>query len=270
MKLGLMAMAAALAAVSAGSAAAQDETLGGPTTAARSGMIGQGMTPAQVRHIFGMPARTRDAGEWSYWFYANGCPVRCGTDDVVFFHHDRVVTAVLHSPRRRVMSGPSPAAALEHAGGDIDADAIRAAAGEAAPARGPQRIRVRGRSRAEAEAEEDAGAARVGRIHVESGGRVIDRTPVGQVRDVPAEGGSTIIRAPSTQEQGANGARGVRNPVGTASDSVQGAPATAVDDERAAREAEIRRNTVQNQPDTLQARRTNREKSVTPRVVPRP
>ena len=62
----------------------------------------------------------------------------------------------------------------------------------------------------------------------------------------------------------------MRNPVGTARDSVQGAPATAVDDERAAREGEVRRNTVQNQPDTLQARRTNREKSVTPRVVPRP
>ena len=255
MKLGLMAVAAALAATLAGSAAAQ------------RGMIGQGMTPAQVRDIFGAPARTREAGEWSYWFYANGCPVRCGSDDVVFFHQDKVVAAVLRSSRR-MMSGPAAAEALEHAGGDIDADAIRAQAGEAAPARGPARIRVRGRSRAEAEAEEDAGAARVGRIHVESGGRTIDRQPVGQVRDTPAETGSTIIRTPSPP-QGANGPRGVRNPVGTAPDSVQGAPATAVDDERAAREGEVRRNTVP-QTDTMQARRLNREKSVTPRVVPRP
>lgn len=264
MKLGLTALAAAaLAALSAGGAAAQ------------RGMIAEGMTPAQVRDIFGAPARTRDAGEWSYWFYANGCPVRCGSDDVVFFRNDRVVAAVLRT-RSRMISAPAAATALERAGGDIDADAIRQQAGEAPPARSaPQRIRVRGRSRADAEAEEAAGEARVGRIHAESGGRVIDREPVGQVRDAaPGDSaGSAIVRTPSGQAQpqgAAAGARGVRNPVGTAPDSVQGAPATAVDDERAAREGQVRRNTVQNQPDTVQARRTNREKSVTPRVVPRP
>ena len=258
MKLGLTALAAAaLVALSAGGAAAQ------------RGMIAEGMTPAQVRSVFGAPARTRDAGEWSYWFYSNGCPVRCGSDDVVFFRDQKVVAAVLRS-HRRMISGPAAADALERAGGDLDADAIRAQAGEAPPVRAPARIRVQGRSRADAEAEEASGAARVGRIHAESGGRVIDREPVGQVRDVaPADsGGSTIIRTPSGQGQ-PQGARGVRNPVGTASDSVQGAPATAVDDERAAREAEVRRNTVP-QTDTMQARRTNREKSVTPRVVPRP
>jgi hypothetical protein len=258
MKLGLT-VVAALAALAAAPAAAQ------------SGMIGQGMSPAQVRGVFGAPARTREAGEWSYWFYANGCPVRCGSDDVVFFHNDRVVTAVFRS-RRRAMSGPSPAEALERAGGDMDADAIRQQAGEAPPARGPERIRVRGRSRAADEADEEAGGARVGRIRVESGGRTIDRETVGQVRDVPAEpaeAGSTIIRAPSAPASAADGPRGVRNPVGTAPDSVQGAPATAVDDERAAREAEVRRNT-RPQTDTIQARRLNREKSVTPRVVPRP
>jgi hypothetical protein len=262
MKLGLTALAAAaLVALSAGGAAAQ------------RGMIAEGMTPAQVRSVFGAPARTRDAGEWSYWFYSNGCPVRCGSDDVVFFRDQKVVAAVLRT-HRRLISGPAAADALERAGGDMDADAIRAQAGEAPPVRAPARIRVQGRSRAAAQAEEAAGAAAVGRIHVESGGRVIDREPVGQVRDVPADSGtSTIIRTPSGQGQpqgAAAGARGVRNPVGTASDSVQGAPATAVDDERAAREGQVRRNTVQSQPDTMQARRTNREKSVTPRVVPRP
>jgi len=261
MKLGLTALAAAaLVALSADGAAAQ------------RGMIAEGMSPAQVRSVFGAPARTRDAGEWSYWFYSNGCPVRCGSDDVVFFRGQKVVAAVLRS-RSRLISGPAAADALERAGGDLDADAIRAQAGEAPPVRAPARIRVKGRSRAAAEAEEQAGQASVGRIHAESGGRVIDREPVGQVRDTPADSaGSTIIRTPpgEGQPQGAAaGARGVRNPVGTAPDSVQGAPATAVDDERSARENQVRRNTVP-QTDTTQARRLNREKSVTPRVVPRP
>lgn len=253
MKLRLtLAIAAGIAALSAAPAAAQ------------GGMIAQGMTPAQVRDVFGAPARTRESGEWTYWYYSNGCPRRCGSDDVVFFREDRVVTAVLRT-RRRQVSGPTPANALERAGGDIDADAIRARAGEAAPAQGSH-IRVQGRSRADAEAEEQAGAAAVGRIRVESGGRVIDRETVGQVRDTPAdESGSS--RAPASTQSGAGLRRGVTT--GTAADSAQGAPATAVDDERAAREAEVRRNTTP-QADTTQARRLNREKSVTPRVVPRP
>ena len=251
MKLRLTLALATLTALSAAPAAAQ------------GAMIAQGMTPAQVRDVFGAPARTRESGAWTYWYYANGCPVRCGSDDVVFVQNERVVAAVLRT-RHRVMSGPAPADALERAGGDVDADAIRAQAGEAAPAPRSQRIRVQGRSRADAEAEEAAGAAHVGRIHVESGGRVIDRETVGQVRDTPADSGTTIIR---TQPDA--GRRGVSNPVGTAGDSVQGAPATAVDDERAAREGQVRRNTVP-QTDTTQARRLNREKSVTPRVVPRP
>jgi hypothetical protein len=256
MKIRLM-LAAAVATVSAVPAAAQ------------SGMIAPGMTPAQVRDVFGAPARTREAGAWTYWFYANGCPVRCGSDDVVFFQNDRVVTAVLRTHRRAV-SGPAAPTALERAGGDIDADAIRARAAEEGSAPSPSRpIRVRGRSRdAGAEPDENAPPARVGRIHVESGGRVIDRQTTSP--EPTPEPGSTIIRTPAgAQDQGVD-RRGVRNPPGTAGDSVQGAPATAVDDSRAAREGEIRRNTLPNQPDTMQARRTNREKSVTPRIVPRP
>jgi hypothetical protein len=256
MKLRLtLAMAAGLAALAA------------PPAAAQGAMIAQGMTPAQVRDVIGSPARVRESGEWTYWYYSNGCPIRCGSDDVVFFRGDRVVTAVMRTGRRQV-SGPTPATALERAGGDIDADAIRAGAGETAPAPA-QRIRVQGRSRADAEAEEAAGAAHVGRIRVESGGRVIERETVGQVRDTPAEGESTIIRTPANPPGAAGVRRGVSNPPGTASDSAQGAPATSVDDERAAREGEVRRNTVP-QTDTTQARRLNREKSVTPRVVPRP
>lgn len=256
MKLRLSAALAALAVLTAASAGAQNT---------HKRMIAPGMTPAQVRDVFGAPARTRESGEWTYWYYANGCPVRCGSDDVVFFHQDAVVTAVLRTSGRRLASGAEPSDALERAGGDVDADAIRAQAGEAAPAPPAQRIRVQGRSRDRA--EESGQPATVGRIHVESGGRVIDRETQGQVRDVPADSGSTVIRtAPQDAVEG--GRRGVSNPPGTASDSAQGARATAVDDARAAREAEVRRNTVPN--DTMQARRTNREKSAPPRVVPRP
>jgi hypothetical protein len=70
------------------------------------------MTPAQVQSEFGAPATTRDAGEWSYWYYHNGCPVRCGSDDVVFFQNGRVVTAVLRTARRRY-AGPSTGQSLQ-------------------------------------------------------------------------------------------------------------------------------------------------------------
>jgi hypothetical protein len=63
--------------------------------------IAQGMTPAEVQAEFGAPATSRNAGDWSYWYYHNGCPNRCGSDDVVFFQNERVVAAVLRTGRRR-------------------------------------------------------------------------------------------------------------------------------------------------------------------------
>ncbi|HLM66630.1 MAG TPA: hypothetical protein VK358_03840, partial [Longimicrobium sp.] len=83
------AMLTALGALSLASAPAAGQT------------IAQGMTPAQVQAEFGAPATSRVAGEWSYWYYHNGCPNRCGSDDVVFFQNERVVTAVLRTGRRR-------------------------------------------------------------------------------------------------------------------------------------------------------------------------
>ncbi len=68
-------------------------------------VISQGMTPEQVRETFGAPATTRTSGEWTYWYYHNGCPNRCGSDDVVFFREERVVAAVLRTRARR-FSGP--------------------------------------------------------------------------------------------------------------------------------------------------------------------
>jgi hypothetical protein len=83
--------------------------------------ISEGMTTDQVRATFGAPATTRAAGEWTYWYYHNGCPRRCGSDDVVFFRGDRVVAAVLRTGARR-FSGPAADRALEAAGATADRD----------------------------------------------------------------------------------------------------------------------------------------------------
>ncbi|MBB4635508.1 hypothetical protein [Longimicrobium terrae] len=79
-------------------------------------VISRGMTADQVRAAFGAPATTRESGVWTYWYYLNGCAVRCGSDDVVFFRDDRVVAAVLRT-RRRTIAGPRADDALEQAGG---------------------------------------------------------------------------------------------------------------------------------------------------------
>lgn len=274
--------------------------------AAAQRVISAGMTPDQVRGTFGAPARTRGEGEWSYWFYSNGCPNRCGSDDVVFFRNDRVVAAVLRTRARRI-SAPPAADALEQAGGNAGASAIRA---NAAPAnamdaegpgnsRAPERVIVKGRSRdRNGDPTDDDPPARVGGVSVESGAQ-------GQVRDVvppparsgsdQAQGQSTIIRTGDGQPSPAGGAvtRGLsRNPTGSQSPNgrtvtgpgpiTQGAQppvqltdstsarATSVDDTRAERESQVTRTTVPNQPDSIQAKRRDRENSVAPRVVPRP
>ena len=63
------------------------------------------------------------------------------------------------------------------------------------------------------------------------------------------------------------GAQPAAGPLGRDSTS---SAATTVDDKRYQRESEVRRTTVPNQPDTIQAQRRDREGSVTPRVVPKP
>ena len=89
------AMLMALAAMSVAAAPAAGQT------------IAQGMTPAQVQSEFGAPATTRDAGDWTYWYYHNGCPNRCGSDDVVFFQNDRVVAAVLRTQSPPLLRPPA-------------------------------------------------------------------------------------------------------------------------------------------------------------------
>ncbi len=116
------AMLLALAALGAAAAPAAGQT------------ISQGMTTEQVRAEFGAPATSRAAGEWTYWYYHNGCPVRCGSDDVVFFQNDRVVAAVLRTQRRRY-AGPRAANALQAT--DDGTSAVRAHDG---PSDGPARV----------------------------------------------------------------------------------------------------------------------------------
>ncbi|HEU0015450.1 MAG TPA: hypothetical protein VFQ45_17300 [Longimicrobium sp.] len=143
----------------------------GAAPAAAQGTISTGMTPDQVRAAFGTPATVRVAGEWAYWFYHNGCPVRCGSDDVVFFRGDRVVSAVLRTRARR-FTGGSANDALEAAGSDDDA--------------GTATLRVRGDN-------VDAGATTGGSLRV---GGIRVRDDAGRDAAAPASGDVIII--PST------------------------------------------------------------------------
>ena len=104
--------------------------------------ISPGMSTEQVRDRFGAPATTRTQGDWAYWYYLNGCPVRCGSDDVVFFQNDRVVAAVLRTSRRR-FAGPAADDALNAA--SMDRPAPDARQNDAPPADAPEgRARVGG------------------------------------------------------------------------------------------------------------------------------
>ncbi|HYH83739.1 MAG TPA: hypothetical protein VEX86_28365 [Longimicrobium sp.] len=281
-----------------------------PASAQR--VISPGMSPDQVRGTFGSPARTRGEGEWSYWFYSNGCPNRCGSDDVVFFRGDRVVAAVLRTRARRIDSAPA-ADALQQAGGSEGAAAVRldaAPEGSAGTTRrneaAPDRVIVRGRSR-----DRDGRTDNDSAEPVQVGGVTVEPGAQGQVRDVlpPARSGSdlarqnaasagqsTIIRGAGQGTTGGGTVTGVdasgatvtgarstdgrtftgpgvitsgAQPAVPLTDSTQAGRATAVDDARADRESQVTRTTVTT-PDTVQARRRDRENSVTPRVLPRP
>jgi hypothetical protein len=118
---------------------------GAPAGAQRT--IAEGMTEAQVRETFGAPATTRSVGAWTYWYYHNGCPRTCGSDDVVFFRDRRVVAAVLRTGARR-FSGPRADRALEAADAaeERDGAGLHVPAGEAITVGG---VRVESRPAAE-------------------------------------------------------------------------------------------------------------------------
>ena len=226
-------------------------------TLAQGRTISAGMSADQVRATFGAPATTREEGGWAYWFYHNGCPVRCGSDDVVFFREGRVVAAVLRTSARR-FSGPRASDALE------PYDDVSAAGGVEAEA--PVNMGRIGRPRDpnERQEEDEEAPARVGGIRVEPG----------SARE--GEGGSTIIRRPEDDRGGLPAERpepvgGLRRGV-TAEPDTLGGTAEQFDDQRREREGRVEPNTIRQPetPVTPDPNRRERERRVQPRVVPRP
>jgi len=207
--------------------------------AAAQAVIAPGMTPAQVRGVFGAPAATRDAGDWSYWYYLNGCPVRCGSDDVVFFRDHRVVAAVLRTSRRR-FAGPEAFDALARYD---TVDAAGGGGGAAAPSGRP--------------------GIRVGGVRLESGGEAGGRVapPARAGSEAARESGMIIIRDGERQPSS-----GRPPPVGSAG-AVRDTT-LEYNDERRAREGRVEPNSIPG-PDTTNAAQRARERSNAPRVVPR-
>jgi hypothetical protein len=235
-------------------------------------VVSEGMSAEQVRGAFGAPATVRAQGDWQYWYYHNGCPNRCGSDDVVFFREGRVVAAVLRTQRRR-FSGPRANDALEPYDNVGPASGMVVGRDEQAPVR----MEVIRRPRPDA-AEIEAGGAdrdeprepvRVGGVRVEPG-EANARSGADNARNADGTPRTTIIRsddAPSTT--GARPRPTDAREIGAVRDSAAGAPATAVDDARREREGRVEPNTVRVSPDTINADRRARERAVQPRVVPR-
>ena len=274
-------------------------------TPAAAQTISQGMSTAQVRSVLGDPVTVRTAGDWSYLYYLNGCAVRCGSDDVVFVQNDRVVAAVFRTGRRR-FAGPSAVAALDRADESRESGLVRSAQ----RGRGEAPIQMRDIRSEPAEeliegAREEPGRtiigrpgarppARVGGVRVEGEGAPGGRTTIirreddagadrrGTAGGAPARAGSLDARTRTDDtrpdDRGAITRTGVDSPEDDVArvDSSQGAPATAVDDVRRARENRVQENTVRTRApgavpaDTAQTRRRTRERNVAPRAVPRP
>lgn len=82
--------------------------------------IDSGMTKAQVIERFGRPAGESSRGSYTYLFYANGLERSVGMSDLIILHEDKVVDAVLRSPRRTYTgrsSSPKAISAQEAARG---------------------------------------------------------------------------------------------------------------------------------------------------------
>jgi hypothetical protein len=132
-----------------------------PAAAQRT--ISPGMTEEQVRGTLGAPATSRAVGAWTYLYYHNGCPNRCGSDDVVFLEDGRVVAAVFRTGARR-FAGPAPDDAIQAAGGSEGSAEVRQSADPEQPAI-VGGIRVGGqRMNADDEEVEDAAPTRAVRI----------------------------------------------------------------------------------------------------------
>lgn len=187
-------------------AAAATLLAAGATPALAQTTISPGMTVEQVRDRFGAPATTRAQGDWTYWYYHNGCPVRCGSDDVVFFQNDRVVAAVLRTARRR-FAGPAPDDALARAEGRRPADDNRPNDAPAGPARvggvrveepTPQPDRPRPQAR---EGQPGEPSTIIITNDPAPAGRATPSVPVNQAREArPGEPATMVITTPPGQD----------------------------------------------------------------------
>jgi hypothetical protein len=66
-----------------------------PYVSEDTGTINPGMSEREIYALWGAPAATRRAGEYTYLFFQNGCEYTCGTMDVVTLKDGAVVDAVL-------------------------------------------------------------------------------------------------------------------------------------------------------------------------------
>lgn len=60
--------------------------------------IGPGMTEQAVQDAMGKPLVVRSRGDYTYYFYDNGCEKTCGFPDLVIFQSGQVVDAVFRAP----------------------------------------------------------------------------------------------------------------------------------------------------------------------------
>ncbi|HEX6372379.1 MAG TPA: hypothetical protein VF006_25895 [Longimicrobium sp.] len=203
--------------------------------------ISPGMSTEQVRERFGAPATTRTQGGWAYWYYLNGCPVRCGSDDVVFFQNDRVVAAVLRTARRR-FAGPAADDAIRAAGGAavFDKDPAsdrpvnvvkeRARVGgvrvDGAPAPADERPRPQAREGQPGEPS----TIRITQPEPAPAERVTPPVPVNQAREgQPGEPATIIITTPPEQAEAAPAVETVVTPAAAAPAPAAGTSPPAVD-----------------------------------------
>jgi hypothetical protein len=69
--------------------------------------IDAGMTRAEVVARLGAPAAERTSGSHSYLFFGNGCPLSCGTDDLVILQDGRVSDAIFRGGARHYSGASS-------------------------------------------------------------------------------------------------------------------------------------------------------------------
>lgn len=74
--------------------------------------IDPGMSKAQVVERFGKPASERTRGEFTYLYYGNGMEKTVGMSDLVVLQADKVVDALLRSPRRAYTGSSSSPRAI--------------------------------------------------------------------------------------------------------------------------------------------------------------